>query len=71
MIKVAEPDAADVLQIIGGVEEVSDPRPVEHYETVLAQRLDRKKAYLYLLRDQDLMPPRFAGRPGYPGTAPT
>lgn len=67
MVKVAEADAADVLQIIGGVEEVSDPRPASHYETVLAQRLDRKKAYLYLLRDQDLMPPRFTGMKGYPG----
>ncbi len=67
MIKVDEADAADVLQIIGGVEESSDPRPVEHYQAVLAQRLDRKRAYLYLLRDQDLMPPRLAGQKGYPG----
>lgn len=67
MVKVAEPDAADVLQILGGVEDPGEPRTIEHYQTVLAQRLDKKKAYLYLLRDQDLMPPRLAGAKPYPG----
>ena len=57
VLKVAEADAADVLQIIGGVEQKEDPRPAAHYQTVLAQRLDRKQAYLHLLRDQDLLPP--------------
>jgi uncharacterized protein YjbI with pentapeptide repeats len=64
VIKVAEVDASDVLQIIGGVEQPADPRPAEHYRTVLAQRLDRKTGYLHLLRDQDLLPPGLAGEPG-------
>ncbi len=61
---VAEADAADVLQIIGGIEQPEDPRPVEHYRTVLAQRLDRKTGYLHLLRDQDLLPPGLADQEG-------
>jgi uncharacterized protein YjbI with pentapeptide repeats len=64
VVKVAAVDAADVLQIIGGVEQPEDPRPVEHYQTVLAQRMDRKKGYLHLLRDQDLLPPALAGEKG-------
>jgi uncharacterized protein YjbI with pentapeptide repeats len=64
VIKVAEVDAADVLQIIGGVEQPEDPRPAEHYQTVLAQRMDRKLGYLHLLRDQDLLPPALAGEKG-------
>ncbi|MEP7122583.1 MAG: DUF2169 domain-containing protein [Byssovorax sp.] len=62
--KVAEVDAADVLQIIGGVEQPEDPRPAEHYQTVLTQRLDRKLGYLHLLRDQDLLPPALAAEKG-------
>jgi uncharacterized protein YjbI with pentapeptide repeats len=57
MIKVADEDGDDVLQVVVGGEEAGSPRPVEHYQTVLAQRLDRKKGHLFTLRDGDLLPP--------------
>jgi uncharacterized protein YjbI with pentapeptide repeats len=57
MIKVTDEDADDVLQVVIGAEETGSPRPIEHYQTVLAQRLDRKKGHLFTLRDRDLLPP--------------
>ncbi len=55
---VAEDDASDVLQLVAACERPGEPRSVEHYRAVLAQRLDRKRAHLYGLRDKDLMPAR-------------
>jgi uncharacterized protein YjbI with pentapeptide repeats len=54
--KVAEDDAADVLQIVAACEELGAPRPVEHYRTVLAARLDKERGAIAALRDGDLMP---------------
>lgn len=56
MLQIAEDDAADVLQIIIGCEDAAAPKPVEHYQAVLKQRLDRESGYLYSLRDSDLLP---------------
>jgi uncharacterized protein YjbI with pentapeptide repeats len=58
VVPIAEDDGDDVLQIILGAEEMGSPRPVEHYRTVLEQRLDKKRGALLALRDSDLMPPR-------------
>ncbi|WP_437723515.1 DUF2169 domain-containing protein [Sorangium sp. So ce861] len=55
--KVQEDDAADVLHLVAGFEAMGAPKPVEHYRTVLAQRLDKAKGILYSLRDRDLLPP--------------
>jgi uncharacterized protein YjbI with pentapeptide repeats len=53
---VAEEDAADVLQAVLAAERLGEPRPVQHYQQVLAQRLDPDKGALYALRDSDLLP---------------
>ncbi len=65
MIEVAEDDGADVLHLVLGCEDLGEPKPVEHYRAVLAQRLDKKNGYLLGLRDRDLMPARdsLAGAP--------
>ena len=57
MLEVTDDDADDVLQVIVAGEETGSPRPIEHYQTVLAQRLDRKKGHLFALRTGDLLPP--------------
>jgi uncharacterized protein YjbI with pentapeptide repeats len=54
--EVAEEDAGDVLQAVIAAERLGEPRPVEHYQQVLAQRLDPDKGALYALRDKDLLP---------------
>lgn len=57
VVKIADDDADDVLHLVMACERLEDPpRPFSHYETVLAQRLDREKSHLYALRDDDLMP---------------
>lgn len=53
---VTEEDASDVLQLVAACEEPGAPRPVAHYEAVLAERLDRKRGALASLREGDLMP---------------
>lgn len=62
---VHEDDASDVLQLMVAAEAPAAPKPVEHYRTVLGQRLDRTRPEL-LLRDSDLMPPA-PGGPRHPG----
>lgn len=54
---VAEDDASDVLQLIAACEALGSPRPLAHYQAVLAERLDKKRGALASLRDGDLMPP--------------
>lgn len=62
--QITEPDATDIAVAMAGLEDLGDePRPLSHYETVLAQRLDKKKAHLYVLRDGDLMPRSLEGAP--------
>jgi uncharacterized protein YjbI with pentapeptide repeats len=57
LTRVAEDDAADVLHCVAGFEAPGTVRPVQHYEQVLERRLDKKKGYLYALRDDELLPP--------------
>ena len=70
--KVAEDDAADVLQIVVGCEEMGVPRPAEHYARVLAKRLDREEGATAALCDRDLMPdwPGAADPPASEGAPP-
>ncbi len=60
VVPVADDDADDVLHIIAGFEALGEPKPPEHYATVLAQRIDHKKGHLYTLRDRDLLPAALA-----------
>lgn len=57
VLKIREDDAADVLHLLAACEAMDGRKPLEHYQTVLAQRLDRKQSHLFALRDRDLMPP--------------
>ncbi len=52
----AEDDGADVALLMPALEAVDAPRPLSHYEAVLAQRLDAEDGALYALRDRDLVP---------------
>ncbi len=63
VFKIREDDAADVLQLVAACEAMGEPRPIEHYQTVLAQRLDKKVRHLHALRDGDLMPPPVGPEP--------
>ena len=54
---VIEDDASDVLQLVAACEALGAPRPLAHYQAVLAERLDKKRGALASLRDGDLMPP--------------
>ncbi len=56
VIKVAEDDGADVLQLIVAGERKGQTRPVSHYVDVLKKRLDPDRGHLHVLRDGDLLP---------------
>ncbi len=56
LAKVAEDDAADVLQCVVAFEDPGAARPARHYEEVLARRLDKKQGHLFALRDDELLP---------------
>jgi uncharacterized protein YjbI with pentapeptide repeats len=55
--RVEEDDAADVSHLVAAFEAMGAPKPIDHYRTVLAQRLDKEKGILFSLRDRDLLPP--------------
>ncbi|MBK8938882.1 MAG: DUF2169 domain-containing protein [Polyangiaceae bacterium] len=49
-------DATDVELALAALEDDGAPKPLAHYEDVIALRADKKKGGLYALRDGDLMP---------------
>ncbi len=49
-------DASDVLQIVAAAEKIGEPRPIEHYQAVLAKRLDKNKGAIAALEDHVLLP---------------
>lgn len=53
---VAEDDGADVLHLVAAIEEAGKPRTVEHYQRVLADRLDQERGALAALREAELVP---------------
>jgi uncharacterized protein YjbI with pentapeptide repeats len=55
VIEVREDDAADVRHLIAGFEDPTQPKPLEHYRRVLAERLDRSNVAA-AIRDRDLLP---------------
>lgn len=57
MLPVAEDDGADVKHIIAAFEDPASPRSPEHYQAVLARRLEKNRGALASLLDDDLMPP--------------
>jgi uncharacterized protein YjbI with pentapeptide repeats len=56
MIDVAEDDAADLVHLVLGCEDLGEEKPLDHYRAVLAKRLDKAKGAMFALRDDDLMP---------------
>lgn len=53
---IAEDDGADIVHLLGGLEDVDAPRPPEHYLAVRDKRLDKQNGALEALREADLMP---------------
>jgi uncharacterized protein YjbI with pentapeptide repeats len=60
-IPVAEDDAADVVHLACACEDPTALRTIDHYQAVLARRLDKDKGAIAGLSDSDLMPPRASG----------
>lgn len=58
---VEEDDANDVAGLVLAAEDPSRPRDLTHYEEALANRLDKERGALAMLRDQDLLPPAELG----------
>lgn len=57
LLPVLEDDAADVLHLLLACERLHEPRPVEYYQRILAERLDRELGAARALRDDELLPP--------------
>lgn len=56
VIEVADDLASDVSDIVAALEHAGKPKPIEHYASVRAKRLDRERGALFALRDADLGP---------------
>lgn len=56
VIEVQEDDAHDVRYLLCACEHPSAPKPVEHYQRALAERLDPDKQLAAMMRDRDLLP---------------
>lgn len=59
---IREDDAADITHILIACEDADEPRPIAHYEAVQAERVDKSKGGVALLRDSDLVPGWAAGK---------
>lgn len=59
--EVEEDDGHDIVRLMLAAEDLDNPKPFSHYETVLEKRLDKEKGATYSLSDSDLMPPTPAG----------
>ncbi|EYF05503.1 DUF2169 family type VI secretion system accessory protein [Chondromyces apiculatus] len=64
--RIETDDAADVKCLLGAFEHRKAPRPVEHYQAIHAQRLDKKQGLLVALRDRDLLPEVDPAAPALP-----
>lgn len=49
-------DASDVIHLVAGVEQRSTRKKIEHYQEILAIRLDKKKGAMHALDDSPLLP---------------
>lgn len=62
-LEVLEDDASDVLHLVLGAERLDAPKDLEHYQRVLAKRLDPDRGGIESLRERDLLPPDSEVRP--------
>jgi uncharacterized protein YjbI with pentapeptide repeats len=56
MLETQEDDASDVALVLLACEALGDPKPLSHYEAVLARRTDPEYGLIHSLCDADLMP---------------
>jgi len=61
VLPIADDDADDVVHLMLAAEDPAHPKPIEHYQRVLAGRLDKEKGALLSMKDEDLMPPQAEG----------
>ncbi len=54
--RVREDDASDVSVLCLGCEDLGEPKPLEHYQKVLEQRLSKENGAIAALDDRPLMP---------------
>lgn len=57
VLEIATDDGADIAHLLVGAEALQAPKPLEHYKSVLALRLDKKQGALQILNDAPLLPP--------------
>ena len=55
-IAIADDDAYDVVNIMPALEKANEPRTLDYYRKILAQRTDHDTAVLHAFRDEDLIP---------------
>jgi uncharacterized protein YjbI with pentapeptide repeats len=60
VFSVVEDDAADVRHLMAAIEMPDEPRPMDHYASVLAKRLNPETA-IHAVRDSDLAPKSILG----------
>ena len=53
---IASDDASSVLHLVAGLEALDEFKQADHYQTVLAQRLDKRRGAVYSLDDAPLLP---------------
>jgi uncharacterized protein YjbI with pentapeptide repeats len=56
LAEVDTDDGSDIVGMLGAVERLGEPKPDEHYTTVMTQRADPKMGAIHSLRDSDLLP---------------
>lgn len=69
VFEVGEDDASDLGVLLVGCDRRGALRGLDHYRSTLARRLDRRRAHLDALRENDLMPPRDPAIPPVEGEA--
>lgn len=62
-VEVLEDDASDVVHLVLGAEKTDAPRDMDHYQRVLAKRLDPERGGIESLRERDLLPADSEVRP--------
>jgi len=56
VLEIGTDDASSVLHLVAGIEALGEPKPVQHYRSVLAQRLDKRRGAVHALDDGPLLP---------------
>ena len=58
VVEIGTDDAEDILHMLVAYERINEePRSIGHYKEALLKRLDEEKGYLYMIHEEDLIPP--------------